>query len=73
MTASLNFVKALLRLPEIIRQYDECKEKMRKDVPLLDAIISEPWRKENELNVLKSYLVVLDRKITAQLVPKKEG
>lgn len=71
-TACMNFVNALERLPEIIRQYEERTEKMRKDVPLLEAIIAKPWGKEDELKALKSELAVLDRKITAELTPKHD-
>ena len=70
--ACMNFVNALERLPEIIRQYEERTEKMRKDVPLLEAIIAKLWGKENELKALKSELAVLDRKITAELAPKHD-
>lgn len=42
------------------------------DVPLLEAIISKPWGKEDELKQLKSDLAAIDRKITAALAPKKE-
>ncbi len=70
--ACMNFVNALERLPEIIRQYEERTEKMRKDVPLLEAIIAKPWGKEDELKALKSELAVLDRKITVELVPKHD-
>ena len=71
-TACMNFVNALERLPEIIRQYEERTEKMRKDVPLLEAIVAKPWGKEDELKALKSELAVLDRKITAELAPKHD-
>ena len=70
--ACMNFVNALERLPEIIRQYEERTEKMRKDVPLLEAIVAKPWGKEDELKALKSELAALDRKITAELAPKQE-
>ena len=70
--ACMNFVNALERLPEIIRQYEERTEKMRKDVPLLEAIIAKPWGKEDELKALKSELAALDRKITAELAPKHD-
>lgn len=68
----MNFVNALERLPEIIRQYEERTEKMRKDVPLLEAIVAKPWGKEDELKQLKSDLAALDRKITAALAPKHD-
>ena len=70
--ACMNFVNALERLPEIIRQYEERTAKLKADVPLLEAIIAKPWGKEDELKALKSELAILDRKITAELAPKKE-
>ena len=70
--ACMNFVNALEHIPEIIRQYEERTNKMRKDVPLLEAIIAKPWGKEDELKALKSELAALDRKITAELAPKHE-
>ena len=72
-TACMNFVNALERLPEIISQYEERTEKMRKDVPLLEAIVAKPWGKEDELKALKSDLAALDRKITAELNGKLTG
>lgn len=71
-TACMNFVDALERLPEIICQYEERTEKMRKDVTLLEAIIAKPRGKEDDLKALKSKLAVLDRKITADLAPKHD-
>ena len=70
--ACMNFVNALERLPEIIRQHEERTAKLKADVPLLEAIIAKPWGKEDELKALKSELAALDRKITAELAPKKE-
>ena len=70
--ACMNFVNALEKIPGIIAQYEERTEKMRKDVPLLEAIIAKPWGKEDELKQLKSDLAALDRKITATLAPKHD-
>ncbi len=70
--ACMNFVNALERLPEIIRQYEERTDKLRKDVPQLEAIIAKPWGKEEELKALKSELAALDCKITADLAPKHD-
>lgn len=70
--ACMNFVNALERLPEIIRQYEERTEKMWNDVPQLEAIIAKPWGKEDELKALKSELAVLVRKITVVLTPKHD-
>lgn len=68
----MNFVNALERLPEIMRQYEERTAKLKVDVPQLEAIISKSWGKEDELKQLKSDLASLDRKITAELAPKHD-
>ena len=70
--ACMNFVNALEKIPGIIAQYEERTTKLKADVPQLEAIISKPWGKEEELKQLKSDLAALDRKITAALAPKKE-
>ena len=48
------------------------KAKLEADVPQLEAIIAKTWGKEDELKQLKSELAALDRKITAELAPKKD-
>lgn len=68
--ACMNFVNALEKIPGIIAQYEERTAKLKADVPQLEAIISKPWGKEDELKQLKSELAALDRKITAELAPK---
>ncbi len=70
--ACMNFVNALEKIPGIISQYEERTAKLKADVPQLEAIISKPWGKEDELKQLKSDLAALDRKITAELAPKHE-
>ncbi|MBJ2161059.1 MAG: hypothetical protein JFR39_03025, partial [Muribaculaceae bacterium] len=52
--------------------YEERTAKMKADVPILEGIVAKVWGKESELKQLKSDLAALDRKITAQLAPKKE-
>lgn len=70
--ACMNFVNALEKVPGIIAQYEERTAKLKADVPQLEAIISKPWGKEDELKQLKSDLAALDRKITAELAPKHD-
>ena len=71
-SACMNFVNALEKIPSIIAQYEERTAKLKADVPQLEAIISKPWGKEDELKQLKSELSALDRKITAELAPKHD-
>lgn len=54
--ACMNFVNALEKIPGIISQYEERTAKLKADVPQLEAIISKPWGKEDELKQLKSEL-----------------
>lgn len=68
----MNFVNALEKIPGIIAQYEERTAKLKADVPQLEAIISKPWGKEEELKQLKSELAALDCKITAELAPTHE-
>ncbi len=70
--ACMNFVNALEKIPGIIAQYEGRTAKLKADVPQLEAIISKPWGKEDELKQLKSDLAALDRKITAELTPKHD-
>ena len=70
--ACMNFINALEKIPGIIAQYEEHTAKLKTDVPQLEAIVAKQWGKEDELKQLKSDLAALDRKITAELAPKKE-
>lgn len=70
--ACMNFVNALEKIPGIIAQYEERTARLEADVPILEGIVAKVWGKESELKQLKSDLAALDRKITAQLAPKKE-
>ena len=70
--ACMNFANALERLPDIIGQFEKRAEKMRADIPQLQAIVAKTWGKEDELKALKSDLAALDRKISAEIAPKKE-
>ncbi len=70
--ACMNFVNALEKIPGIIAQYEERTARLKADVPQLEAIIAKTWGKDDELKQLKSELAAIDRKITAELAPKRE-
>ena len=71
--ACMNFLNALeRRIPEIIKSNQEQIEKLRVDLPTLQAIAARTWGKEDELKSLKAELSTLDQKITAELAPKQE-
>ncbi len=71
--ACMNFLNALQKLPDTIRQHQERADKQRVDVPTLEAIVSRTWGKEDELKALKATLAALDHKITAELAPKHDA
>lgn len=71
--ACMNFLNALeRRIPEFIKSNQEQIEKLRVDLPTLQAIAARTWGKEDELEALKAELATLDQKITAELAPKQE-
>ncbi len=73
LAACMNFLNALeKRIPEIIKSNQEQIEKLRVDLPTLQAIAARTWGKEDELKALKAELATLDQKITAELAPKQE-
>lgn len=65
--ASMNFLNALHKIPELIENHQVQNEKLRKDVPVLQEVVNGKWRKEDELNKLKTELSVLERKIKVSL------
>ena len=70
--AAVNFLNALERIPAIIKQYEEKNEVLEREIPQLREIAGKTWKKEDELKLLKSDLVALDRKIQLELAPKHE-
>jgi len=71
--ATLNFLNALERIPKLIEKYELEIAKISKDVPVLNEIINGTWRKEDELKVLKTEFLALDRKIQLALKPIEQG
>lgn len=70
--ACMNFLNALEKMPEVIKSHQERADKLRVDLPTLQAIAARTWGKEDELKALKAELATIDRKITAELDPKRE-
>ncbi len=65
--ASLNFLNALLKIPELIDGQQVQIERLKKDIPVLQEIVNGKWRKEDELKKLKTELSTLERKIKVSL------
>jgi hypothetical protein len=71
--ASQNFLKALEKMPSLIEHHETKAETMAKDIPALQEVVKATWRKEDELNELKTELAALNRKIELSLKPIDEG
>jgi hypothetical protein len=57
----------------LIEKYELEIAKISKDVPVLHEIVNGSWRKEDELKVLKTEFLALDRKIQLSLKPIEQG
>lgn len=53
-TAAMNFLKALEKLPGYIEQEEKKIAELRKDVPILQEVVSGTWKKESRLSDLKT-------------------
>lgn len=71
--AALNFINALERIPKLIEKYEFEITKTSKDVPVMKEIVNGTWRKEDELKILKTEFLALDRKIQLSLKPIEQG
>jgi len=65
--ASLNFLNALLKIPEMIDSQLAQNERLKKDIPVLQEIVNGKWRKEDELKKQKTELSLLERNIKVSL------
>lgn len=71
-TASLMFLRTFETIPPLLERYQKETEKISKDIPILQEVIKETWKKEDRLKQLKSDLATLDRKIQLSLKPVKQ-
>lgn len=69
---SLNFLNALERIPKLIEQYKTANEQYEKDIPVLQNVVNNTWKKEDELKQLKVDLSALERQIRQSLTPAKQ-
>ncbi len=63
LLATTSFIKALDKIPGLIESHKRDIEILKKDIPALEKVVATPWRKEKELNDLKTKLESLERKI----------
>src|SRR5690606_9064769 len=68
-TASLNFLRALEKLPGYIKKEQENIAEFQKDIPVLEEVVNGTWAKESRLGELKTELAAIDRKIQLSIAP----
>lgn len=71
--ASTNFLKALERIPVLLNKYVYDNRKLERDIPFLKELITMIFKKETELNELKSQFDLLGRQINQSLENKGEN
>lgn len=71
--ASQMFIRTFETIPPLLEKYQTETEKISKDIPILQEVVKETWKKEDQLKQLKSDLDALDRKIQLSLKPIKQS
>ncbi|MGJ1361164.1 N-6 DNA methylase [Sphingobacterium spiritivorum] len=69
-TASLNFLRALEKLPGYVKQEQEKIAEINKDLPILQEVVNGTWSKESRLGELKTELAAVERKIQLSITPE---
>lgn len=71
-TASMNFLRALEKLPAYIKKEQEKITEIKKDLPVLQEVLNGTWSKENQLKELKTELASIERKIQLSIEPENK-
>lgn len=69
-TASMNFLRALEKLPGYVKQEQKKIAELQKDLPVLQEVVNGTWSKENRLSELKTELAGVERKIQLSITPE---
>lgn len=69
-TASMNFLRALEKLPGYIEQEQKKIAEIQKDLPVLQELVGCTWSKESRLSELKTELAAVERKIQLSITPE---
>ncbi|EFK56965.1 helicase C-terminal domain protein [Sphingobacterium spiritivorum ATCC 33861] len=72
-TATMNFLRALEKLPGFVKQEQEKIAEIQKDLPILQEVVNGTWSKESRLSELKTELAAVERKIQLSIEPVKQG
>ncbi|WMI95155.1 N-6 DNA methylase [Bacteroides fragilis] len=70
--AAQMFLRTFETVPPLLEKYQKEVEQISKDIPILQEVVKETWKKEDQLKQLKSGLAALDRKIQLSLKPVKQ-
>lgn len=70
--AAQMFLRTFETVPPLLEKYQKEVEQISKDIPILQEVVKETWKKEDQLQQLKSDLAALDRKIQLSLKPVKQ-
>lgn len=71
--AAQMFLRTFETIPPLLERYQTETEKISKDIPILREVVQGTWKKEDQLQQLKSDLAALDRKIQLSLQPIKQS
>ncbi len=71
--AAQNFINALGTIEPVLEKFQKENERLAKDIPTLQEVVSGTWRKEPELAALKAEFTELDRKIQLFLKPIEDS
>ena len=71
--AAQMFLRTFETVPPLLEKYQKEVEQISKDIPILQEVVKETWKKEDQLKQLKSDLDALDRKIQLSLKPVKQN
>jgi N12 class adenine-specific DNA methylase len=66
-TAAVNFLRALEKLPGYMEQEALKIVELKKDVPILEEVVTSTWSKEGRLSELKTELASVERKLQLSL------
>lgn len=67
------FLRTFETIPPLLEKYQNETEKISKDIPILQEVVRETWKKEDRLKQLKSDLDALDRRIQLSLKPVRQS
>lgn len=71
--AAQMFLRTFETVPPLLEKYQKEVEQISKDIPILQEVVKETWKKEDQLQQLKSDLAALDRKIQLSFKPVKQN